>query len=405
MSWRTTDKRVLGRVACVLGVLAGLVCGQVGELRTWTARDGRTLQGALVSVAEGKVRIKRADGKEFDLALESLSDADQQLARDFARRAPKPIAGGVLAGYDPSKADFTSQWPRDVTVPADTEITVIEENDETRRYVYESVHFRFESDAKLRSLLVSKLATMFEAAFAAHREVPLGNRRTRATGTGKFKAILFEKEEDYHKAGGPANSAGVYLGRTDTFMVPLENLGVRKSGNSYTYDAKGDFHTLFHEITHQLWADYGPMAGTWMVEGFAEYMALMPFRGNRITLTQGRQEVPDFATAYGRDGGGGRALGEAIKMPRLERFMAMDQPEFYKNMNFNYACGLLLFYYFAEQDGGPGGKQLRECFKAMHNGASEEEARKVLLKGRSYEQLEREFAAGMHRVGIKVSFQ
>jgi hypothetical protein len=382
---------------------SGAVAGEAA--RTWTSRDGRSFQGVLLGVADGKARVARADGKEFELALESLSAADQAHAQKFLKAAPKVVSGGMLAGYDPSKADFTRTWPRDVDVPQDTSITVIEEDKEGKKFIYESPHFRFECDALLRSALLSKLATMFEVAYAAHREVPLGNRRTRAAGSGKFRARLFEKEEDYRKAGGPAGSAGVYMGDKDVFMVPLENLGVKKSGTGYTYDSKGDFHVLFHEITHQLWADYDMKAGTWMVEGFAEYMALMPFRGNRITLTQGRQEIPDYAIAYGRGGDGGRALGEEFSMPRLEKFMAMDQPEFYKKMNFNYGCGLLLVYYFAELDGERDGKLLRDCFKAMHDGARGEDARKVLLNGRTYEQLETEFALAMRKAGAKITFK
>jgi hypothetical protein len=85
--------------------------------------------------------------------------------------------------------------------------------------------------------------------------------------------------------------------------------------------------------------------------------------------------------------------------------MAMDQPEFYKKMNFNYGCGLLLVYYFAELDGERDGKLLRDCFKAMHDGARGEDARKVLLNGRTYEQLETEFALAMRKAGAKITFK
>jgi hypothetical protein len=377
-------------------------------LRTWTATDGRSFQGVLLGIVEGKARVARADGQEFLLAPASLSAADQEVIRSFLQKIPPPppvVTGGMLAGYDPSKADFTSTWPREVNVPEDSKITVIEEDKANNKYIYESPHFRFECDVLLRSALLAKLATMFEVSYAAHQTIPLGNRRTRTTGAKKFRAMLFEKVEDYRKAGGPANSAGVYMGETDAFMVPLDSLGVKKSGSAYTYDSKGDFHTLFHEITHQLWADYEMKAGIWMVEGFAEYMALMPFRGNRITLTQGRAEIPDYAMAYGKGGDGGRALGKEFTMPRLEKFMTMDQPEFYKNMNSNYGCGLLLIYYFAELDGARDGKLLRDCFKAMHDGARGEEARKVLLNGRTYDELQAQFAVAMRKCGAKITFK
>jgi hypothetical protein len=92
-------------------------------------------------------------------------------------------------------------------------------------------------------------------------------------------------------------------------------------------------------------------------------------------------------------------------MPRPEKFMTMDQPEFYKNMNSNYGCGLLLIYYFAELDGARDGKLLRDCFKAMHDGARGEEARKVLLNGRTYDELQAQFAVAMRKCGAKITFK
>lgn len=47
-------------------------------MRTWTDREtGRTIQASLVSVSEGTIRIVRADGQPFDLALDRLSDEDK----------------------------------------------------------------------------------------------------------------------------------------------------------------------------------------------------------------------------------------------------------------------------------------------------------------------------------------
>jgi len=54
--------------------------------RTWTDRGGRKVEADLVAVVNGKVRIKRAsDGKNFDVPIDRLSDADQAFVESQAK--------------------------------------------------------------------------------------------------------------------------------------------------------------------------------------------------------------------------------------------------------------------------------------------------------------------------------
>lgn len=399
----------------LLGMLA---CAEEAETRKWTDTSGRSFDGSLVSATADAVEVKRADGKTFTISRAKLSKEDnayldQQKAKPAAPVAEAKMAAGEhiapgwaprLAGYSNPNPDFTSPWPNDTKVLDEPKIDIITESESDKSYVYESPHFRFESNCQLRPSLVAKFAMMFEACYEAHKAIPLNNRRTRATQAPKFIARIFETKEQYHKAGGPQGSAGVYMSGPDAFMVYLEALGVKKVGSGYMFDYSGDFHTVYHEVTHLVWADTMDLAGMWMTEGFAEYMASAPYSNGRFSFNRIDRALLEYATAYGKKSNGGRALGEEFSMPHLKEFMTWDQPKFYSgDANKHYGYGLLLTYFFANLDGDC--KKFRECFKAAQQGKSEEEARQILLGGRSYEQLETEFAAAMRKKGIKVKFE
>jgi hypothetical protein len=68
---------------------------------------------------------------------------------------------GMLAGYDGAAPNFTAPWPDQAGTDEEAPITAIEENEGENRYIYESPHFRFQSNVVLRPSLLSKVATMF----------------------------------------------------------------------------------------------------------------------------------------------------------------------------------------------------------------------------------------------------
>lgn len=55
-------------------------------IRKWTSTDGKSITARMISHDDktGKVRLRRADGKEFDLALDRLSEADRKLVEERA---------------------------------------------------------------------------------------------------------------------------------------------------------------------------------------------------------------------------------------------------------------------------------------------------------------------------------
>ncbi len=322
---------------------------------------------------------------------------------------PRGWRGGPripLDGCDPATANFNSPWPATAGVKGAAITKMIEETPAEIRFIYESFHFRIQSDVAIRPADLTRIATILEACFQAHHDIPLNNRRTRSPGAPRLKVRLFETLEKYKQSGAPPGTVGAYLGRSDELAVPLESIGLKKSGSSYTFDPNSDFHVLFHEITHLLWADLGPCAGTWMSEGFAEYMGCLAYRDGRFSFAQLPSSVLTFATAHGEKGSnGGRALGKEFIMPRLSELMTLSQEAYYKNPNNNYGYGLLLVHYFLLADGKGDGATFKACIKALQSAQSAEEARKILLGDGGYEGLEKSFAAAMLKKGIGVTFR
>lgn len=386
--------------------------------RTWTDTGGRHFEGTFLSMKNAKVSICRADGKTFEVACGKLSQADLDYATECVTKLEaikpaevKPVtgepekAGSILAGYEDKDPNFSAPWPVNPGVDTECAITVIEENVEENRFVYESAHFRFQSNVLLRPSLLGKVSQIFEGSFQMHHDLPLNNRRTRSPQAGKLKARLFETADQYREAGGPPGTSGVYMGGPDEFMVPLEGLGVQKVGSGYMFDYKGDFHTVYHEVTHQIWADLNQTAGTWVVEGFAEFIACAPYSNGRFSFIKQPRYALEYATGYGKKNQGGRALGNEITMPKLSKMMAMSQPEFYAYGGKGYGYGLLITYYFILLDGKGDAALFKDFVKALQAGKSGEEARKVLLNGRSYEELESEVSKVFRGKGIKIDFK
>ncbi|RRJ96261.1 hypothetical protein Ga0100231_020370 [Opitutaceae bacterium TAV4] len=89
---RVTVRLMLMLVVAVLGMAAAV---RAGEVRTFTNKQGVAIQAEFVSLTDGTVKIKRDDGRVFDLPLSTLSEADQRWIRAEAAK-PAPIPASAL---------------------------------------------------------------------------------------------------------------------------------------------------------------------------------------------------------------------------------------------------------------------------------------------------------------------
>ena len=116
-----------------------LTCAQhlSAEIRTLTDKQGRSLTADVLSVENGKVKIKRDDGQIFSLPLDSLIPADQAKLKALAEtlaaaEAAKPLAADALK-IELSRGNFkTTKKTEDVKLTTGATVhdgvTITQEN-------------------------------------------------------------------------------------------------------------------------------------------------------------------------------------------------------------------------------------------------------------------------------------
>ena len=182
---------------------------------------------------------------------------------------------------------------------------------------------------------------------------------------------------------------------------------MKKSGSRYTVDYDADNQTLSHEIVHSYtdWPYYRSGAMGWFTEGLAEYVGLTYYRSGIYMPSKTAGYVKEYVTGYGKDGNGGRALGEDIRVGSLKSFMLMPYTKFTGNAMHCYGVGALLVTYFCDLERDEELENLQNFLKALKAGKEGEEALEVLLNGRSFEELESSIRKAWKSKGVTLEFQ
>jgi hypothetical protein len=385
--------------AFILSLFSMVLCSPAFG-RTWTDIQNRKIEAELVKVDGDSVMLRLADGRELPYPLAKLSPEDRQVAEESQRQVV-----GKSDENESSALNFDAPWPDSIRFSEDPEIKTVEEDAENKSFIYESAHYRYICDVRLARSVVKGFAVMFEATYLYCRTLPLAINGGKQVD-GKFQILLFETKESYIAAGGPASSAGVFIGGKSAVLVPLESLGVKPVGSSYMLDRDKSSNTIPHELTHQVSPRCYFVDGAmgWFSEGLAEFVAVTPYRSGNFNVRGNQRPIMEYVTSYGAKDMGGRALGKEIKMPPLKTFMMQDYASFQEQPQLGYGCGLLLVTYFLQMDGDGGGERIKAYLKALHDGKEGEEALAVLLGGRTFEQLEQEITKAWGRKGVDFSF-
>jgi len=78
------------------------------DSHTFTNREGRTIEARVLSFENGQVKIQRADGVQFTLAVATLSAADQKFLEEWKRQAAlKPSVGSTAPAGATANAAVT----------------------------------------------------------------------------------------------------------------------------------------------------------------------------------------------------------------------------------------------------------------------------------------------------------
>lgn len=384
------------------------------DLRPWTDVQNRRIEATLVRGDTQSIVLQLVDGREVPFPLEKLSLPDREYVEKnrallpTMATPPRPTAATTpkTPPINNDALNFDAPWPERVKFTEDPEIVTVEESAEKKRFIYESANYRYVCDVRLAQSVVKGFAVMFEATHLYCRTLPLGINAGEKTD-GKHLILLFEEFSEYVKAGGPPDSAGVFMGGRGVVMVPLTSLGVRPVGSSYMLDRDKSSKTLPHELTHQLTPPqyYRQGAMGWFSEGIAEFVAVTPYRAGSYNVRGNIKDAIDYATGYGSKDMGGRALGKNINLPPLKDFMLQDYSSFLKNPQINYGCGLLITTYFLYLDGDGDAKRLKAFLKKLHEDKSSEAPLDLLLDGRSFEQLQADIVKGWGRRGVDFTFR
>lgn len=403
------------RIFLALAVLLVGDLAQAFELRSWTDTQNRKVEATLLRGDAQTVILKLANGREASFPIEKLSQDDRAYVeknRAFlppltAPATPAP-ASAPAAPAIIDELNFNAPWPERIKFSEDPEVKTVEENAEKKRFIYESANYRYVCDVRLAQSVVKGFAVMFEATHLYCRSLPLGINGGKKTD-GKHLILLFEEFSEYVKAGGPPESAGVFISGRGIVMVPLSSLGVRPVGSGYMLDRDKSSKTLPHELTHQLTPRQYYREGSmgWFSEGIAEYIAVTPYRAGAYSVRGNIKDIFDYATGYGSKDMGGRALGTKIKLPALKDFMFQEYESFLDNPQLNYGCGLLITTYFFHLDGDGDAKRIKAFLKKLHDDKDKDDDEApvdLLLDGRTFEQLEADIIQGWGRKGIDFTF-
>ena len=76
-------------VFCLFGLLVVSLHAKE-PIRTWTSADGRTIQARFIDEKKDTVRIRRTDGRVFNIPLDNLSEEDQKYVESLAVDKPSP---------------------------------------------------------------------------------------------------------------------------------------------------------------------------------------------------------------------------------------------------------------------------------------------------------------------------
>ena len=305
-------------------------------------------------------------------------------------------------------------WPRSVSVPKDTEVQEMAGGAPGAGVTYVSNNFAFVSRQKLQPEAQKTVARLCECAYAACKaiaEVLPVPRSSADRGEKKFIVELQPGMEEYYAAGGPTNSAGVFLGAyrktdgplkeadiaIDKVMIPFPSLGIGRSGKVEREDI--DTHALVHELTHQQFLlNSLPI---WANEGWAEYVGYVPYVGEDLDFDRGFSLILHAAKQRAERG----ALDFDFK---LEDFFTMNQQTMYGYMpqgKDTYMLSVMTVAFFVHLDGKKGVDAMKAYLQALLDGKSPEDAAQELIKPhRTAARLQQDFIRAWKSKKVKVSF-
>jgi hypothetical protein len=151
------------------------------------------------------------------------------------------------------------------------------------------------------------------------------------------------------------------------FMVPFESIGVKVVGKGYAKDEDFEYHTMVHELTHQMMHAWLRLLPQWVVEGTAEYTGTLPLKTGRFRLAaakNGLKDYLDYLKKNTRDG-----VPEPYPLEKLFPITNEEWNQILENdpraSRRLYFTSYLLVYYFMHLDGKGDGQLFARYFREV----------------------------------------
>ena len=377
------------------------------KTRSWTSKEGKSLQATLTRATPRSVLLKVSrTGKVVEIPLDRLSAADRQATVAWLQENPD--------GLVPPRPPF--RWPDRYQGEQQPRVTYARYDAQQRAHVFSARYYNLLSDKKLSESTVSKCAAVFDAIVGALDALPLALSPVPLEGENRYQAFLLSSRAEYQRRGGPANSAGVYIPSRNLTMMPYSSLGIVKKGTNWVFDGnRRDFGVLIHELTHQALIKRWGFLPVWFHEGIAEYMQAMPYRSGQFLFTN-----PGAAISKHIRDGVGRAYRE-FPCTHLESLLTIEH-RMWNQVNSvdprrglrNYASAEIAVWYFMHADGAGDGAHfiswIHELKRAARSDRREWPVRrrslteKHLLRGRSWAEVEDQIRKSLREKGLRVVF-
>lgn len=304
--------------------------GGTGIGREWKTKDGYSLHGEFVSSRDGLVSIRTPDSGLVEVSRDRLVEEDLRFL--------------VVLEKIRSEMGLES-WPRQIQGKESIRLT-------GGPRVYRTRHFEINvANPEENRSMVIRLATVMEDTLLAISGIPTGLELKPPAPANYFKVRLMDRglfEREFDQIGMdlilPTDQRvrGAYIAQQRELWLPLE-------ADSDIVDLTP---TMVHEVCHQAMHEWLPLLPVWFLEGFAEYMASIPyelrsFRFNRADAGLRRT----ISLRY-------RAHPEKIRILHPGKLIAMDRK--WNNRTGDYLSSLMLIYYLIHLDGSGNGSSFKQ---------------------------------------------
>jgi len=391
----------------ILGLAMVTALVQAGEkepLRYWKDLQGQEHVGELVACDDVRVTLRVEDNSKAVFPLSHFSDADRRFISQWRSDHPR------TPWIDP---ECMPAWPR----TAGSGVVKVRREpltEDKTGFAYRSPHFEIRSDMDLPLAVVGDIASVFEATRIAVRTLPLGlaasppvskmqTQMEKARPLVKYDpdqllVVLYEDQNLYAQAGGPAGSGGFYHSLGNRTVMSLRNLGIQKTEGMASLDYRKSAFVMKHEITHHLLHDWASLLPIWLSEGFAEYMGSAPYSQGKYQFVAMDRHLHDYLNKWRFN-----EAKDRIPIMKMENLMTITGAEWAARMKRNtpileYNSAAMLVHYFIHHDGAGNAAYLAAYLDAIRRGVPPAKAEEAhLLRGRSFVQLD----AALRRVWQK----